>query len=435
MLQTAKETYIKEQIDAQQNNPRKFWRNINSVTGLGKSGRKSGLTKVLSELDGTVLENQDAANYMNQFYVNAGSKLAEKFDNEWSKEECKINVNSTFKFDFITEDQITKLVKNIDICKSSAVENLSSRILKDSFEVLTLELTQLYNECLLQGYFPKDWSLGVVTPIPKVNVNNKEPKNWRPISQIQLPGKILERIVHTQLSEYLSVNNILHTNQHGFRSGKSTTTAIFDMLKILYENWNKKLISCCVYIDFSKAFDCLDHDISLAKLKMYGLDPVNHLFMSSYINNRYQCTKINGYTSSKLKLTYGTAQGSILGPLIFILYVNDLFINIENQKSVLMYADDTLLVNSGKSIDESLEESQTSLDIVSQWCLQNKMTINSGKTKYMLIIPSNIENTVPTTLSISDTRLSRVHVYEYLGVYIDDKLTMSAQIDKVSTTV
>ena len=108
---------------------------------------------------------------------------------------------------------------------------------------------------------------------------------------------------------------------------------------------------------------------------MYGLDPVSHLFMSSYINNRYQCTKINGYTSSKLKLTYGTAKGSILGPLISILYVNDLFIDIENQKSVLMYADDTLLVNSGKSIDESLEESQTSLNIVSHWCLVERQSI------------------------------------------------------------
>ena len=244
--------------------------------------------------------------------MNAGAKLAKDFDNVWSTDTCKIDVNSTFEFDFVTENQIMKLVKNIDICKSSAIENLSSRILKDSFEVLTLELTQLYNECLRQGYFPKDWSIGIVTPIPKVNANNKEPKNWRPISQIQLPGKLLERIVHNQISEYLSTNNVLNTNQHGFRSGKSTTTATFDMLKILYDNWNRKLHSCCIYIYFSRAFDSIDHNILLAKLKMYGFDSVSHSFMSSYINNRYQCTRINGHISSKLKLTYETAQRSIL---------------------------------------------------------------------------------------------------------------------------
>ena len=139
-----------------------------------------------------------------------------------------------------------------------------------------------------------------------------------------------------------------------------------NLLKLLYENWNAKVSSCCVYIDFSKVFNCLDQDILLAKLKLYGLDPNSHTlnFMSSYINNRYQCSKINDYTSTKMKLTYGTAQGSILGPLLFILYVNNLFVEIENQKSVLMYADDTLLVNNGKTVADSIDNSQKALDVV-----------------------------------------------------------------------
>ena len=213
---------------------------------------------------------------MNSYYINAGPNLAKEFDDTWTENDCNIETTGTFSFKLVTEDQIIKLIKNIDISKSSALENLSSRILKDSFEVLSLELTQLYNECLTQGYFPKEWTLGVVTPIPKVNINNREPKNWRPISQIQLPGKILERIVHMQLTEYLNENNLLSANQHGFRTGKSTTTAIFDMLKTLFEIWNDKNYSCCIYIDFSKAFDCLDHKILLSKLKLYGLDTVSH---------------------------------------------------------------------------------------------------------------------------------------------------------------
>ena len=284
-------------------------------------------------------------------------------------------------------------------------------------------------------YFPTEWCLGIVTPIPKVHINNKDPKNWRPISQIQLPGKILEHIVHTQLNNYLSVNNILHQNQHGFRSGKSTSTSIFDMLKILYENWNGKIVSCCVYIDFSKAFDCLDHNILLAKLKMYGLEAKSYSFMESYINNRYQCTKVNGYTSTKSKLTYGTAQGSILGPLLFILYVNDLFKEIENQKTVLMYADDTLLMNSGISVPEAIVNSQRSLDIVVNWCQLNKMTINITKTKFMIITPSTSTQNQSEHLFIKDIKLSLVHVYEYLGVLIDDKLTMNPYIDKVCVSV
>ena len=218
ILHNAKETYIKEQIDSQQNNPRKFWRNINSISGIGKTGKKASLTKIFDSENGTVLENQHAPDYMNDYYVNAGPTLAEKFDDKWNELDYNINTNSTFKFDFVTEDQILKLIKNIDIGKSSAIDNLSSRILKDSLEMLTLEFTQLYNECLIQGYFPIEWTLGTVgpTPMPKVNINNKEQKNWRPISQIQLPGIFLERVVHTQLVKYFSENNFLNENQHGF---------------------------------------------------------------------------------------------------------------------------------------------------------------------------------------------------------------------------
>ena len=435
LIQNAKEVYVQEQLDSQHSNPRKFWRNINSLSGLGKSSKKSGLTKIFDKENNIVLENQDAADYMNNYYVNAGPTLAKEFVDQWSENVCNITSETTFDFAFVTEDQIMKLVKNIDIGKSSAIDTLSSKILKDSFEVLTLELTQLYNECLSQGYFPKAWTLGIVTPIPKVNVNNRDPKNWRPISQIQLPGKLLERIVHTQLVEYLSDSNILNDNQHGFRTGKSTTTAIFDSLKLLFENWNSKLTSCCIYIDFSKAFDCLDHNILLSKLKLYGLNCKCQAFMLSYIKNRHQCTKVNGYTSSELKLTYGTAQGSILGPLLFILYVNDLFKEINNQNSVFMYADDTLLLNSGKTRHESIENSQQTLNIVSKWCELNKMSINISKTKFMLISPSTNDCTVIPSLYINDTKLSQVHVYEYLGVQIDDKLTMRPHIDKVCKNV
>ena len=156
--------------------------------------------------------------------------------------------------------------------------------------------------------------------------------------------------------------------------------------------------------------------------------------MSSYINNRFQCTKVNGFTSSKMKLTYGTAKGSILGPLLFIMYVNDLFMEIENQKAVMMFADDTLLVNSGTTILESVEKSQKTLDIVNKLCILNKMTINIGKTKYMIVSPSTVDST-SIELYIQNVNLSIVHVYEYLGVYIDDKLTMEGQIDKVTTNV
>ena len=136
------------------------------------------------------------------------------------------------------------------------------------------ELTYIYNTSLNTGIFPSSWGIGVVTPIPKTSSSSKNAcaKDWRPITQISLPGKILERIIHTQLSKYLEDNNILYNNQHGFRSEHSTTSAIFSALKDLYDNWNLHLISTCIFIEFSRAFDSIDHVIFLRKLKLYGLN-------------------------------------------------------------------------------------------------------------------------------------------------------------------
>ena len=138
-----------------------------------------------------------------------------------------MNINSTFEFDFITEEEVKKLINAIDLSKSSALGDLSTRLLRDAFKCLSLELTHIYNICIDTGVFPKTWGVGMVTQIPKTCSSSKDAKDWRPITQISLPGKLLERIIHTQLSTYLERNNILYNNQHGFRGGRSTSSAVF----------------------------------------------------------------------------------------------------------------------------------------------------------------------------------------------------------------
>ena len=161
----------------------------------------------------------------------------------------------------------------------------------------------------------------MVTPIPKTKSNSIKPGDWRPISQISLPGKLLEKIVHTQIYNYLQLNNILSDKPFGFRKGLSTSLAIFDVLKDLHSNWNEKCYSGCAFIDFSRVFDSINHKILFQKLSLYGLECKPVEFFKSYMGNRRQKTKVNGFTSNVAQVTCGTAQGSILGPLIFILYI------------------------------------------------------------------------------------------------------------------
>ena len=256
-------------------------------------------------------------------------------------------------------------------------------------------------------------------------------KDWRPITQISLPGKLLERIIHTQLSSYLENNDILYTNQHGFRSDRSTSSAVFGTLKTLFENWNKGLISTCVFIDFARAFDSIDHNIFVKKLKLYGLSESSVSFMSSYIDSRSQSTIINGCVSTEAKLKCGTAQGSILGPLFFILYVNDIFSYVKYNNSLTMYADDTLLIEQSRTKLESVKACQETMDQVEHWCRLNRLTINVDKTKSMSVESKNVDSDSVPAVSIAAQPLQTVRKYEYLGVVMDDKLCMDGHIDHI----
>ena len=334
-LANAKEEYIKNKLFEHGNNSRKFWRIINGMSGLGKNKViKTGCTKLIDE-NGTKYENQKAAEYLNEYYVNVGPNLAQQMGTSWDKNKCKIDVDSVFKFTWvIIEREVIEKVKNINVHKSCVIEGLRTHIMKDAFLVLPTELTFMYNVCLQRGIFPKSWCISMVTPIPKTKSKSTNAGDWRPISQINLPGKILEKFVHVQLYNYVQLNNLLSDKQFGFRKGLSTSLAIFDVLKELFSNWNGKCYSGCAFIDFSRAFDSINHKILFEKLQLYGFDVLPMNFFKEYMGNRMQRTCINRFTSEKAKVTCGTAQGSILGPLIFILYINDLFTSIKTEGKI-----------------------------------------------------------------------------------------------------
>ena len=261
--------------------------------------------------------------------------------------------------------------------------------------------------------------------------NSTKPGDWRPISQICITGKLLEKIIHAQLYNYLEENNLLSKNQYGFRKNLSTGLAIFYVLKQMYSNWNEGNYTGCVFVDFSRAFDTIDHNILSEKLKMYGLDDTSQKFMLEYMANRKQTTTVNGFSSSQAQVTYGTAQGSILGPLIFILYVNDIFNSLGKDNSIHMYADDTLLMCKDNDINTVTEKAQTVFRKMSVWCEANKLSVNAGKTKYMVI--RHMKAPLEPNFSVQGNKISTVHQYEYLGILLDDKLSMNDYLDTTWT--
>ena len=215
-----------------------------------------------------------------------------------------------------------------------------------------------------------------------------------------------------------------------FAKGKSTALAIFDVLKDLYENWNEKMYSGCIYVNFSKAFETIDHEILLKKSQLYGFDNHSQNCLHNYITTRTQTTTEGEYVSERKSVRCGTAQGSILGPLIYIIYyVNDVLGLLGRENNLYLYADDMLIMASHKNVELMLCELQNRLDKICVWCRQNKLTINEVKTKYMIV--SNVKVDPISTISIGGKKLGRVTQYEYLDMIIHEKLLMDVQIESM----
>ena len=329
-------------------------------------------------------------------------------------------------------DEIIKLCKEININKSSCIDQLSSEIIRDAFLVIPNRLMNLFNLSFNSSEIPKKWKLAKVTPLQKVG-NRSNVGNLRPVSLLPLPSKLIEKIVHDRIYNYCEDNDILDRRQGGFRPNHSTisTTAFF--INDIYTAMNNNELLIATYIDAMKAFDTVNHQILLDKVRCYGIVGKVYNWLNNYLSERYQCTIANNVISDPKLITCGVPQGSVCGPLLFLLYINDIACSLTHCK-VSLYADDTVLYVSHKNLDDALLYVQNDLNKLSLWCNKNKLTINSKKTKYCiygmrsLIKKSKARDTI---LSLNNHILDRVGSYKYLGFILDEHLNFNKHISEL----
>ena len=321
------------------------------------------------------------------------------------------------------------MIKQIDIHKSSAIDQLKAVFIKDAFLNLNFEVAYLLNESLRKSEFPSSWGHTFVTPIPK-DGDRLDPGNWRPISQMPIIGRLVEKAIHLQLRYFIDSTGLLHMNQHGFRTGKSTGSAIFQYTKGLYNALDNNQISVSTYIDYKKAFDTVSHEILLKKLSLYGFSRNTICWFEDYLSKRTQCTTVNGHKSNFKTVNCGVPQGSTLGPTLFIIYVNDLFYHTGiDETKLMMYADDTVVTTRGNNIIDVTNESHPLFDQIIKWCELNKLTINEKKTKtttFNYNETSHVKN-----VFYKKQPLENVKSYKYLGVDICDDLNMYTYVKNV----
>ena len=282
--------------------------------------------------------------------------------------------------DFQTDaEEVIRLVKDINALKSSGIDEIASRLCEDAFMVLPDQLTHLFNCSLRLGIFPEKWKAAKVIPLFKGG-DRESVNNYRPVSLLPLPGKLLEKIVHIKI--FLEDQTFLSQHQGGFRKGFSTTSTIADLTDDLFTGINEGKTTLGAFIDLKKAFDTVDFEILLKKLNRAGIRGNTLKWCSSYLMGRSQRTLSNGTLSDSLPTSCGVPQGSVLGPLLFLVYINDLQDAVANC-NVKLYADDTVLYHSGNNVEDVTLAMQTSLNHFSRWCKVNKLTINTKKTKLM----------------------------------------------------
>ena len=342
----------------------------------------------------------------------------------------KNKINETFFMSPVTEDEVYKELIKLNPKKSSGSDNINPRILKACANELKEPLTYLYNECISHCYFPDPWKLAKVIALFKKG-HRDLPENYRPISLLSCFGKILEKLVHKQMITFINKHKILYIYQYGFREKYSTTFALIDIIDKIKDALDNNEYAIGIFLDIKKAFDCIDHALLLSKLDHYGFRGHINDFLQNYLSSRSQFTIINNTCSTTENIYYGVPQGSILGPLLFLIYINDIQYVTTNTE-LRLFADDTALFMHNRDLDILTENITHEMANVKDWFISNKLALSLNKSNFILFHskrknPANHMNKIV----VGSDAIHRVTNTKYIGLILDENLSWGPHINGI----
>ena len=361
----SKKKFYSEKLQKFKGDAKKTWSVMKEI--LGKCTTKSSTLPTKITVNKTdIFDTKKIADEFNKFFTNIGTDLANKIPNASKRFDFYITkVNTSMESQPLSINELKNAFFSLNINKSPGHDGVSFNVIKKCFGELCEPLKYLFNLSIVKGIFPDDLKIAKVTPIYKAD-NSSNISNYRPISVLPCFSKMLERIMYNRLQKYLKDQNILYDKQFGFQTGHSTEHAIAQLVDQIYEAFEKNEYTLGVFIDLSKAFDTVDHSILLRKLELYGITDRNYAWIKSYLSNRLQYIQIDENSRTEFCVVKcGVPQGSILGPLLFLLYVNDL----KNASSVLdpiMFADDTNLFHTHSNMQKLFSTMNDELASINQ---------------------------------------------------------------------
>ena len=347
-----------------------------------------------------------------------------KYKNHPSILNIKNNVQVKTAFDFSNSSliNIVDKINDLNINKPTTYNNIPAKILKENSELCSGFILKFYNKCIDECIFPNPLKMADITPTHKKD-NKTEKENYRPVSILSSISKIFERLIYEDIDLYMS--DMLSPFLCGFRKGYSTQNCLMVMLENMKTALDNRYLTGALLTDLSKAFDCINHELLIAKLESYGFSHVALTLILSYLSNRKQRTKINNSFSNWSEIVTGVPQGSILGPLLFNIYINDIFYFLDENK-LTNYADDTTTYSTGIDIESLLHSIQLDSRILLLWFEDNYFKLNADKCKLLI---ANHEDEV--SVKIQDETIICEKAVKLLGVTIDNKLNFNEHVSNL----
>jgi hypothetical protein len=417
MLRRAKTNYFSAKFAACQNNIRLTWKNLNSI--IRPDSQHLLLTEIVH--DGRVINKpSEIASIFNNYFSTVASELDSNIPPSIISPLTFMNPpNQASFFAFpSTADEVTGIITSFP-SKGCHPQSIPIHIFKILSDILSPIFSKLFNVSLLCGIFPDCLKIARVIPIHKSG-NKLSVSNYRPISTLSNLSKVFEKLMSRRMNVFLKSCNILSKHQFGFRAGTSTSDAILEFLDHAYNSINQQQSIISVFLDFSKAFDTVNHEILLRKLSHYGFRGISNKWFHSYLSNRYQYVSLpNNAISCNTRVQLGVPQGSILGPLLFLLYINDMS-NCDNNLQFVHFADDTTVFCSRDSAAGAIDVMNGGLLGVDQWLKSNRLSLNVNKTFYMCFSRNNIPP--GHSIVIRDVNLKRIPNIKFLGIVLDERL-------------
>ena len=430
LIRKSKFEYFQKKFNSTKDDIKATWKTINNILKPNRN-KRTKINKIVQE--GVSYDSdQGISNVINEYFANIGSKIAHMNDSNFSDHKLFLRGNfpQSFFINPISPVDVCQVVKSLKN-KSCGIYGLPIKILKSVNDIISPALSIIINSSFSSGIFPDVLKYAKVTPIKKPG-NSTNISNYRPISILPPISKIFEKIIHKQLYSYLENNQILYKDQFGFRTNRSTTQAILNFVQNLYDSLDKNHIVLSIFLDFKKAFDCVNHKILLSKLEFYGVRGVALAWFESYLSNRKQSTIIGNTESNLLTIKNGVPQGSILGPLLFLILINDLP-NSSNIFKFILFADDSTLSLEIPTLNcETISVINNELNNLNRWLVSNKISINTDKTKFIIFSYRKNLNFSPL-IKIGGATIRSTNNIKFLGVFVDRHLKFNDHAKYISS--